>query len=260
MEEIVQMADAIALKARFYRALPIDNPGYEDVTFDLDIKKTALIGMHCWNIGCPDGPPQDMNFCVDLGWPQSTAEGYRIMKEVMRPAMDAAREIALPVIHMEADWMDEQYPEIPSRRDKTKVYKPTGLQKEMMDRAHGADYMTKSPLVHMRRAEIVTPVGDEPMVFYTDTLDEYLKEHGIDTLIYTGFAADMCVLNSEGGGSAMLSRGYRCILMRDGTVGVERPDTFDEKLATRYGIHIFEWKLGYSATFADFMTAVQQTR
>ena len=88
-------------------------------------------------------------------------------------------------------------------------------------------------------------------------LDEYLKENGIDTLIYTGFAADMCVLNSEGGGSAMLSRGYRCILMRDGTVGVERPDTFEEKLATRYGIHIFEWKLGYSTTYADFMSAAK---
>jgi nicotinamidase-related amidase len=250
----------LKLKARHYRALPIDNPGYEEEIIELPVAQTALIGMHCWNIGCPDGPPMDMNFCVDLGWPQSTEEGYRIMKEVMRPSMDAAREIGLQVIHMEADWMDEHYPDIPSRRDKTKVSKPTGRQAEMIARAHGADYMTKSPLAKMRRCEIVAPMGDEPMVFYTDTLDEYLKSKGIETLIYTGFAADMCVLGSEGGGQAMLSRGYRCILMRDGTVGVERPDTFEEKLATRYGIHIFEWKVGFSTTYQDFITAVDGAR
>ena len=245
----------IHLNARYYRALPIDSPGYESVTFELPIARTALVGMHCWNIGCPGGPPLNMDYCVDLGWPEATAEGYRIMCEVMRPAMDAARTIGLPVVHVEADWMDEQYPHIPSRRDRTNVWKPTGRQKEMLDRAHGPDYMTNSPLAKMRRAEIVSPIGDESMVFYTDTMDAYLKANNIDTLIYTGFAADMCVLGSEGGGQAMLARGYRCILMRDGTVGVERPDTFDERLATRYGIHIFEWKIGYSTTFEAFMEA-----
>ena len=52
------------------------------------------------------------------------------------------------------------------------------------------------------------------------------------------------------------ARGYRCVLIRDGTIGVETPETFPERLATRYGIHRFEWQLGYSATFADFMRAV----
>ena len=250
-------SSVIKLDARYYRALPIDNPGYESVTFELPVARTALIGMHCWNIGCPDGPPMDMNYCVDLGWPQSTEEGYRIMVDVMRPAMDAARKIGLPVVHIEADWMDEHYPDIPSRRDKTKTWKPMGRQKEVIERAHGVDYMKNSPLAKMKRAEIVSPVGDEKMVFYTDTLDEYLKAHNIDTLIYTGFAADMCILGSEGGGHAMLARGYRCILVRDGTVGVERPDTFDERLATRYGIHIFEWKIGYSTSFKELMAAMK---
>ena len=94
------MANTMELRARYYRALPINDAGYEDVSFELEINKTALIGMHCWNIGCPDGPPQDMNFCVDLGWPEATAEGYRIMEEVMRPAMDIARKIGLPVVHV----------------------------------------------------------------------------------------------------------------------------------------------------------------
>jgi nicotinamidase-related amidase len=247
----------LKFNARYYRARPIDSPGYEQVTFDLPVAQTALVGMHCWNIGCPDGPPLDMDYCVDMGWPQATAEACRIMGEIIRPAMDAAREIEMPIVHVETDWMDEQYPHIPSRRGESKTWRPTSRQKEMLDRAHGPDYMVRSPLAKMKRAQIVSPVGDEPLVFYTDTLDEYLKTHNIETLIYTGFAADMCVLNSEGGAAAMLGRGHRCILIRDGTVGVERPDTFDERLATRYGVHIFEWKLGYSTTFNNFMTAVK---
>jgi len=251
------MSATLKLNARYYRALPIDRPGHEPVTFDLPVKQTALIGMHCWNIGCPDGPPIDVNYCVDMGWPQSTAESYRIMVEVIRPAMDAARRVGLPVCHVEADWMDDKYPHIPSRRSQRKSWTPTGRLKEMLDRAHGPDYLTRSPLAKMRRCEVVSPVGDEPMVFYTDQLDDYLKARGIDTLIYTGFATDMCVLGSEGGGHAMLARGYRCILVRDGTVGVETPESFPERLATRYGTHIFEWKIGYSTTFAEFMAAIE---
>jgi nicotinamidase-related amidase len=251
------MSTTLKLSARYYRALPIDRPGYEPVTFELPVKQTALIGMHCWNIGCPDGPPVDVNYCVDMGWPQSTAESYRIMVEVIRPAMDASRKVGLPVCHVEADWMDEAYPHVPSRRDRTKVWKPTGIQKEMLERAHGVDYMARSPLTRMKRCEVVAPVGDEPLVFYTDQLDDYLKARQIETLIYTGFATDMCVLGSEGGARAMLARGYRCILVRDGTVGVETPEGFPERLATRYGTHIFEWSLGYSTTFAEFMASVE---
>ena len=251
------MSGDISLKVRYYRALPTDAPGYEEEIFKLPVDKTALVGMHCWNIGCPDGPAEDVDFCVGLGWPQATAEAGRIMVEVIRPAMDQARGISMPVIHVESDWMDAEYPHIPSRRRRDQETFPEGVPGEMLARAHGRDYLTRSPLVGMRRAALVSPVGDEPMFFYTDRLDEYLRERGIDTLIYTGFATDMCVLGADGGARPMLSLGYRCILMRDATVGVETPESFPERLATRHGIHRFEWQVGYSTTFADFMAAIK---
>jgi len=244
------------LNVRYYRALPTDRPGYEHEVMDLPVEKTAFIGMHCWNIGCPDGPPVATDHCVGMGWPQAAAEACRIMHEVIRPAMDAARSIRMPVCHVEADWMDAEYPKIPSRRNRETTRQLVPRQQAMLDRAHGPAYMTRSPLAEMRRAAVVSPQGDEPMLFYSDTLDAYLQAQGIETLIYTGFAADMCVLNAEGGAHPMLARGYRCVLVRDGTVGVERPDTFDERLATRYGIHIFEWKVGYSTTLEDLLSAV----
>lgn len=243
------------LPARFYRSVPTDRAGYEEATLSMPVEKTALVGLHCWNIGCPDGPATDTGYCVGMGWPQATEEAGRIMVEVIRPAMDLARSIGMPVCHVETDWMDRQYPHIESRRsDAAASVNP--IRQELFERAHGADYMARSPLAEMRRAEIVSPVGDEPLVFYSDALDEYLRGRGVETLIYMGFATDMCLLGAEGGARAMLSRGYRCVVMRDATVGVESPDTFPERLATNYGLHIFEWTLGHGCTFAQFEQAV----
>ena len=118
----------------------------------------------------------------------------------------------------------------------------------------------RSPLAQMRRAEVVSPLGDEPLVFYTDVLDEYLRSRGVETLIYMGFAADMCLLGAEGGARAMLARGYRCVVMRDATVGVETPESFPRRLSTNYALHIFEWSLGFGCTSAQFREAVDRVR
>ena len=248
------MPTPYSLPARYYRALPIDAPGYESVRLALSVESTALIGMHCWNIGCPDGPAIDVKYCVGMGWPQATAEAARIMAEVIRPAMDAARTIGMPVCHVESDWMARQYPHIPVRSHPT--VKRADRARAMQDRAHGPNYLAKSPLARMKRAKIVSPIRDEPLIFYTDAFDAYLKSRGITTLIYTGFATDMCILGAEGGARAMLACGYQCVLMRDATIGVETPESFPEKLATRYGLHIFEWQVGYSTAFRDFIHAI----
>ena len=224
----------LQLAARYYRALPIDRPGYEQVTQSLPVDRTALVGMHCWNIGCPDGPPVDVDYCVGMGWPQSTEEAGRIMAEVIRPAMDEARSIGMAVCHVESDWMDHQYPHIESRRSgESGSVHP--YQKEMLERAHGVDYMERSPLAKMRRAEVVSPVGDEPLVFYTDVLDEYLRRAAAWKPSSTWGSPPTCASSApRGGARAMLARGYRCVVMRDATVGVETPESFPQRLSTNY--------------------------
>lgn len=254
------MNKTLRLKTRYYRARPTDQSSYEEEVFRLRVDRTALIGMHCWNIGCPDGPPLDVNYCVGMGWPEAAAEAGRIMREVIRPAMDAARSIGMAVCHVESDWMDGQYPQIASRRQKGVSPKYPKHYQKILDRTHGPEYLKRSPLAKMKRAAVVSPVGNEPLFFYTDSLVEYLKPRGIDTLIYTGFATDMCILGADGGARPMAARGYRCILMRDATVGVELPHTFPERLATRYGIQIFEWSLGYGTTMADFLAGVAKCK
>jgi len=70
----------------------------------------------------------------------------------------------------------------------------------------------------------------------------------------------MCVLDAEGGARPMLARGYRCVLMRDATLGVETPESFPGRTATGYGVHRFEWQGGDSTTFSDFALAVKESK
>ena len=141
----------------------------------------------------------DVDYCVGMGWPQSTEEAGRIMAEVIRPAMDEARSIGMAVCHVESEWMDHQYPphRVAGARTGRGLY--TRTSRRCSNGLTGVDYMRRSPLAKMRRAEVVSPQGDEPLVFYTDVLDEYLRGRGVETLIYMGFAADMCLLGAEGG-------------------------------------------------------------
>ena len=47
--------------------------------------------------------------------------------------------------------------------------------------------------------------------------------------------------------------GYRLYLMREGTLGYEYPDTFEERISTRWGIRNLEANYGDTIGFDDYM-------
>lgn len=255
----------ISLPTRYYRSIPIDNAGYETEVVELEPERTALVAMHCWNIGCADGPEIDSNYCVGMGFPEAFKEADRIMREQIRPAIDAARRSGILVCHVENDTIAARHPEAqnhaappprPSTHSKGREPVVAGWRAKMAARAHGEKYAEQSPLARMDRAEVVKPLPDEPYVYQTEQFDTILRGRGIQNLLYTGFATDMCILYAAAGVQAMAGYGYRLYLMRDGTYGVEYPDTFEERLATRWGIRIFEFKFGNSFMFEDFVSAL----
>ena len=54
--------------------------------------------------------------------------------------------------------------------------------------------------------------------------------------------------------------GYRLFLMRDATLGVEFPDTLDQRLCTQWGIRFFEAHFGNTLTSHDFTEACNDLR
>jgi nicotinamidase-related amidase len=253
------------LLGRYFRPIPLDRTGFETEPLALDPRKTALVAMHCWNIGCEGGPPIDLDYFVGMGSLESFREAERIMSECIRPAMDAARKAGVLVCHVESELIARRHPEAQADADAPAtpdVEAPVvaGWRKRMEDRFHGKDYPTRSPLAGMDRARIVLPLPGEPFVYQTGQLDRVLRRHGIENLIYAGFATDMCVLRAPGGIEPMAPFEYRLFLIRDATIGVECPDTFAERIATRWAIRYFETHYGDTVRCEDFVAACETCR
>jgi nicotinamidase-related amidase len=255
----------LQLTGRYYRPIPLDDAGYETEPLALDPRKTALVAMHCWDIGCEGGPPIDKNYFVGMGSLESFREAERILRESIRPTMDAARQAGVLVCHVECEAIARRHPEALLDADAPIAVKEEppvvpGWRKKMEDRFHGKDYPTRSPVAGMDRARIAFPLPAEPFVHQTGQLDRLLRRRGIENLIYTGFATDMCVLRAPGGVEPMASQEYRLFLMRDATIGVECPDTFPERIATRWAIRYFETHFGDTLLCEDFVAACRGRR
>jgi len=249
----------LRLTGRYYRTVPTDRPGYVEEPLDLPADGTALVSLHCWNIGCPGGPCEMPEFWVGMGFPQTAAEAYRIMEHVIRPALDAARAAGVAVFHVQADLIARRYPEWYDR-EKDPPAPPgqspppalPGHRERIVARSHGADYATESGYARMDFPEIVKALPGEPIVHQTGQFDRLLRQRGIAHLIYVGFATDMCILSAPGGIGPMAGLGYQTILVRDATLGVEFPDWWEERVATQYAIRFFETHYGDTITAADF--------
>jgi len=135
-----------------------------------------------------------------------------------------------------------------------------GWREEIVARSHGRDYATRSPYARMDVAKVVAPLPGEPFVYQTGQFDRALRRRGIENLVYTGFATDMCVLRAPGGVEPMCGFGYRLFLIRDATLGVECPDTFEERIATRWAIRYFETHFGDTLTVEDWVRACEHAR
>jgi nicotinamidase-related amidase len=253
---------ALRLKGRYYRTIPIDSAGYAEEKLELEAERTAFVSLHCWDIGCPGGPPIDPDFCVGMGHRVSLEEAYRIMRDYIRPAMDAARAAGLAVLHVQAESIAALYPQWytcdadappPPGSGAPAAEAIPGHRDAILFRSHGQDYMTRSGLATMDIAKVVAALPDEPVVHQSSQFDRMLRRRGIVNLIYTGFATDMCILNAPGGIGPMFSLGYRVLLVREATLGVECPDTIEDRIATRWGMRFIETHWGDTIGFDEFM-------
>jgi len=257
------MTRTLRLKARYYRGIPLDQPGVEEEALELDAAKTTLIGMHCWNIGCPDGPPVEADYLVGMGFPATHRAAYEIMRERILPAMEAARAAGILVSHVESSTIGRHHldlMEVPPTAARTEIEGEVpppavpGHRRAVADRAHGRNYATESPYARMDRASFLMPRGGEPFAVDSTQFHRMLSKRGVENLVYTGFATDMCVLHSPGGIIEMATRfSYRVVLIREATVGAEYHDWFAERVSTRFGIRRVESHYGHSIAWSDWM-------
>ena len=266
------------LTTRYYRTRPLDRPGYETETFRLDPEKTAIVLMHLWDIGCEGGPAVDPEYFVGMGMPENFREAERIIKQVIRPTVSAARKAGILVCHVTHEWIGKRDPRAdrysgpaeskraeritvsPGVRGSGRFEAVPGWRQRIEERAYGKDFLTKSPLAVMKESTLVDILPGEPYVYETERLEQIFRERGIESVMYAGFATDVCVLNAGGGVEPMAAQSYRLFLMRDATLGIELPDTFPDRRSTRYATRYFEIHFGNTLLSNDFIEACNRLK
>lgn len=256
------MPRILRLKGRYYRTVPITNPGYEEETLQLDADRTTFTSVHCWNVGYPENPLND-EYWVDMGFRQTHEEAHRIERDFIRPAMDAARRARIFICHVQTESIAKKYPKnlvivegetaMPISRSSRPAI--AGYRESILDRNHGNDYATMSPLTNLDFPKDALPMPGEPVVYSTMQLDYALRTRGIVNIVYSGFAADMCLLTAPGAIGSMSELGYRVLLMREGTLGIEMPDWGEERIATRWVTRFVETHCGDTIAFSDFVSS-----
>lgn len=272
----------ITLPTRFYRAVPSRNPeGHITEDWNLDLTRTAFVSLHAWNVGCPGGPPVPEEFFVDMGSPQNHEVGLCIINEEIVPALSSARRIGMPVVHVQSETIGKKYPHLmppmPGERPRTsdtgqtpdaKIPTPNERRRgpisdhyaRRASRVHGEGYMEWEGWKELDFAEPLRPMGHETVVISTDQWDNWLREKGIDTLIYVGFCTNLCILDAPGGMRQMAPRGYRCVILREATLAVEFPDTMEQRVQTQSSLRFIETWVGYTASNRDFLRACDAAR
>ena len=123
------------------------------------------------------------------------------------------------------------------------------------NRVHGEGFNEWEGWKDLDFAEPLRPLENETVVVTTAQWDAWLREKGIDTLIYVGFCTNLCILDAPGGMRLMAPLGYRCIILREATLAVEFPDTLEQRLNTEVSLRFIEAWVGYTASNQDFLKA-----
>lgn len=260
----------LILPVRFYRAVPTSHPaGLVTEEWNLDRDRTAFVSLHLWNVGCPGGPPVPEDYWVDMGSPENHAVGWSIITDEIVPALTAARRIGMPVVHVQPESIGAKYPHLqpprPDQRQRAAADLPTPDTERRTpisdhyarraSRVHGEGFMDWEGWKALDFAAPARPLENETVVVTTAQWDDWLRQKGIDTLIYVGFCTNLCILDAPGGMRQMAPLGYRCVILREATLAVEFPDTLAERLHTQVSLRFIESWVGYTASNRDFLRA-----
>jgi len=245
----------IRTKGRYYRMYPPEKfLGYAEKEFELDTSGTVFLVVDVYGLGA------DLEDTCKTSWVVSPqyAEGWKKAIPRIRAAMDAAREVGLPVVYV-----SNSAPRIALSRSAYQEQKWDTLSVNK-DELYAEDNV--DPLEYhyghsdvLKYSKIVAPQEGDYYIrkhvhsgFFDTRLDILLRNLGCKTLVCVGFALDMCL------GTTMIDalwRNYRVLLLRDCTYAVELPGVDEPGSWTNRWILYTECAIGYTATSEEWIAA-----
>jgi nicotinamidase-related amidase len=105
-------------------------------------------------------------------------------------------------------------------------------------------------------APTARPVGDEGIAENGDQLAALCRAHGVNHLIYTGFALNWCLLMSPGGMTDMARHGCLCSTIREATTAVENAETVRDEREKQQALWRVALEFGFVFALDDFLKAL----
>lgn len=274
-------ADSPVLKIpiRFYQIAQLYGPGMPSSgveglhtnVLEKPVENVGLVLVHMWNLGEADGP-YPIN--SDAHKPGEASDwvptAHEIIADKIAPVLEMARKTGIEIFHLAQSGYAKKYPqyleiaadpELNPADVKAQVkgcIMPRSV-KELWSDEYGSAFPGPVWVTHTDKfniAKAVRPLSTESVLLNGYQLNGLCRRKKIDTLIYVGFMADLCLVNVPGAVREMASRfKYRCIVLRDCTTAYEFSETHEGKWMTFAAIRMIESGLGFSATSDDFIGA-----
>jgi hypothetical protein len=243
--------------------------GWQTIDVDLAPTHTALVVMHAWDCGVPHEFP---------GW-RRAVEYYpraeRILEKVFPPLLAAVRASPLPIFQVVGGGK-VYYAHLPGYRRAVALAGPGSvitpvapdayfekLQKLRAEQsfpgAHNAADIAAG-LAQLDFAPAARPIGDEGIAENGDQLAALCRAHGINHLIYVGFAINWCLLMSPGGMIDMSRHGCLCSTIAEAVTAVENRETARDEREKQQALWRVALEFGFVFHLHDFLAALPQNR
>ena len=227
-----------------------------------DAGHTALCVMHAWD--CPDRAKVPGIYSAVEYLPRAA----EILENDMPALLKAFRDAGMQVIHIENGDYVRKYDNYKRTMKLLKGKLPKAgelpwektLSRPPQDATSKALAAFRTAHVHPGTENIADidaackirdihsaarPLSGEYMVTQSDELHAVCARHGINHLIYAGFAVNYCLLMSPGGMLDMSRRGFLCSVVKDATTAVENDFSARDELAKQLAL----WNVALSFGF-----------
>lgn len=252
--------------ADYTRDVPAEGfGGWKTAEVELASDHTALVVMHAWDCGGPADFP---------GWRRAVEyepRARKILANVFPPLLTAVRASPLPVFHVVGGGYD-YYSHLPGhRRAVALAGKSAPLAPVPTDPVYQRLHALRAARVFVgqhNRADVdagfarldfapeARPEGNEGIAENGAQLAALCRVHGVNHLIYVGFAINWCLLMAPGGMVDMARHGCLCSTIREAVTAVENRETAREEREKQSALWRVALEFGFVFALEDFSSAL----
>ncbi|MBS0664258.1 MAG: hypothetical protein JSR48_13410 [Verrucomicrobia bacterium] len=248
--------------ADYSRKVPAEGyGGWKRAKVDLSPERTAVVVMHAWECGTMEDWP---------GWRRSVEyhpRALEILKNVFPPLLAAVRGSRLPRFHVVGG--RDYYSHLPGYRSTVKLAGPSPrypqVRKDPVYRRL-ARFRERAVFVGQRNwpdvragfkqldfAPEARPLPGEPIAKDGHQLAALCRKHGINHLVYVGFAINWCLLMSPGGMIDMGRYGVFCSTIPEAVTAVENKETARQEREKAQALWRVSLNSGFIFSLRDFI-------